>query len=124
VDGVERRPILVVDDDEVILDSVEFFLSDEGYPVVVAMNGEEALRCATQHAPRLILLDMKMPIMDGWRFAATYHAQPGPHAPIVVMTAAHDSRSRAAEINAEGFIAKPFDLDRLLELVRRHAPDA
>lgn len=121
-DNTKRRPILVVDDDETILSSIEFLLDEEGYAVVTALNGQDALRCAAQHHPRLILLDMKMPVMDGWAFAAAYRQQPGPHAPIIVMTAARDTRTRAAEINADGYIAKPFDLDKLLDIVRRHAP--
>lgn len=117
-----QRPILVVDDDEVILSTLALFLADEGYVVVVAGNGQEALERAEREHPRLILLDMKMPVMDGWAFAAAYRERPGPHAPIIVMTAARDARGRAAEIAADGFLAKPFDLDRLLDLVRQHAP--
>jgi CheY-like chemotaxis protein len=119
---VEGGPILVVDDDEVILSTVEFILADEGYPVAVAMNGEEALERVEEDPPRLILLDMKMPVMDGWGFAARYRQRLGPHAPIVVMTAAHDSRGRAAEIGADGYISKPFDVENLLAIVRRLAP--
>jgi CheY-like chemotaxis protein len=66
---------------------------------------------------------MKMPVMDGWTFAAAYREQPAPRAPIVVMTAAHDSRARAAEICADSFLAKPFDLDHLLDIVRRFTSD-
>lgn len=124
MNSAERQPILVVDDDDIILGSVAFVLADEGYAVAMATNGQEALEQIEKQPPRLILLDMRMPIMDGWAFAAAYREHPGPHAPIIVMTAAHDSRSRAAEINADGYIAKPFDLNRLLDLVRRYAaPD-
>lgn len=124
MNSAERQPILVVDDDDIILGSVAFVLADEGYAVAMATNGQEALEQIEKQPPRLILLDMRMPIMDGWAFAAAYREHPGPHAPIIVMTAAHDSRSRAAEINADGYIAKPFDLNRLLDLVRHYAaPD-
>jgi CheY-like chemotaxis protein len=116
-----ERPILVVDDDDVILLSIEYLLTEEGYAVTTAMNGEEALQRVAERPPRLIVLDMKMPVLDGWQFAAAYHQQPGPHAPIIVMTAAQDTRSRAAEIGADAFIAKPFDVERLLDLVHRHA---
>ena len=121
LDKREPSPILIVEDDEVISQTLEFVLVEEGYAVALAANGKEALARVEGQPPRLILLDMKMPIMDGWAFAAAYRERPGPHAPIVVMTAARDSRSRAAEIGADGFIAKPFDLDALLALVRRHA---
>jgi CheY-like chemotaxis protein len=109
-----------VDDDETILSTVEFLLTDEGYPVVVAANGQEALTQIAAQAPCLILLDMKMPVMDGWAFASAYRGAPGPHAPIIVMTAAHDSRQRAAEIAADDVIAKPFDVNHLLDLVRKY----
>lgn len=114
------RPILVVDDDDAILRTIEIILSDEGYQVIVASNGKEALTCLDEHAPRLILLDMKMPIMDGWTFATTYRARPGPQAPIIVMTAAKDSEGRAAEINADAAIEKPFDIEYLIQLVKRY----
>ena len=116
-----RQPILVVEDDEVISSTIELFLREEGYPVMVADNGKAALERAAELSPCLILLDMKMPAMDGWAFAASYRQRPGPHAPIIVMTAAQDSRTRAIEINAEGWIAKPFDVEHLLELVHRFA---
>ena len=120
----QTRPVLVVDDDVVILESIQLALMDEGYAVVVASNGQEAIERAREHAPCLILLDMKMPIMDGWAFAAAYREQPAPHAPIVVMTAAHDSRARAAEIGADSFLSKPFDLEHLFDMVRRFATAA
>lgn len=116
----EYRPILVVDDDVTIAMTIESFLIEEGYTVVVAHNGKEAMECAEESPPAVILLDMKMPVMDGWAFASTYRQQDGPHAPIIVMTAAHDSRQRASEIAADGFIPKPFDLDELLALINRY----
>ncbi len=119
--STDQRPILVVEDDEAILRSIEQILADEGYAVVAASHGKEALELIERIPPRLILLDMKMPVMDGWEFAAAYHQRHGPHAPILVLTAARDSAARAAEIAAAGYIAKPFDLDILLDLVRRHA---
>lgn len=117
----QRLPILLVDDDESILSTVRLLLTEEGYPVVVAANGKEALQHIATQKPSLILLDMKMPVMDGWAFAMAYRDFPGPHAPIVVMTAAHDARQRAAEIAADDVIAKPFDVNRLLDIVRKYA---
>jgi CheY-like chemotaxis protein len=62
-----------------------------------------------------------MPILDGWGFARVYRQQPGPHAPIVVLTAARDAAARAAEIQADGYLGKPFNLGELLDLVGQHA---
>ena len=109
--------ILVVDDDTSIRSFVEMALDSVGYAVSTAGNGAEALAVTTQVQPDLILLDMRMPIMDGWTFAEQYRQQAGPHAPIVVITAATDAGERAAEIDADGFLGKPFDLDDLLRLV-------
>ena len=70
--------------------------------------------------PRLILLDMRMPVMDGWSFAAAYQALPGHHAPICVMTAAPDAAAHAAEIGAAAVLSKPFELDTLLATVAQY----
>lgn len=118
----DQRPILVVDDDETILSTIEFLLIDAGYPVTLASNGEEALTLIAQQPPCLILLDMKMPVMDGWAFVAAYRKQPEPHAPIIVMTAAHEPTGRAKAVAADAYIAKPFHIDQLLALVHQYAP--
>ena len=112
--------ILVVDDDTSIRSFVEMALDSVGYAVSTAGNGAEALTVTNEVQPELILLDMRMPIMDGWTFAEKYREQAGPHAPIVVITAATDAGQRAAEIDADGFLGKPFDLDDLLKLVSRY----
>jgi CheY-like chemotaxis protein len=112
--------ILVVDDDTSIRSFVEMALDGEGYSVTTATNGAQALAVTDQLHPDLILLDMRMPIMDGWTFARRYRSQEGPHAPIVVITAATDAGERAAEIDADGYLGKPFDLDELLGLVSRY----
>ena len=112
--------ILVVDDDTSIRSFVEMALDSVGYAVSTAANGAEALGVTDQLQPDLILLDMRMPVMDGWTFAEKYRQQAGPHAPIVVITAATDAGQRAAEIEADGFLGKPFDLDDLLKLVSRY----
>lgn len=120
MESLDRRLILVVEDDEAILRSIEEILTDEGYAVAAALNGKEALERVQRAAPDLILLDMKMPVMDGWAFAAAYRELPGPHAPIIVMTAAHDAQQRASEISADDVIAKPFDVNHLLDIVRKY----
>jgi two-component system, chemotaxis family, chemotaxis protein CheY len=112
--------VLVVDDDEAILGFIHEILADEGYEVLEAIDGAEALRIVQQRPPDLILLDMRMPVMDGWQFAEAYRALPGPHAPLIVLTAARDASEIAAEIQAPGYLAKPFGIDELLAVVERH----
>jgi two-component system chemotaxis response regulator CheY len=109
-------PILVVDDDQTILNTVAEILHLEGYPVTTASNGAEALQAVERTEPSLVLLDMRMPILDGWSFARQLRAR-GVDTPILVMTAAQDARLWAEEIGAEGFLAKPFDLMELLDAV-------
>ena len=109
--------VLVVEDDPIIRDSVQELLELDGYAVATAADGRQAIDLIAVNSPALILLYMRMPVMDGWQFAATYRLMPGDHAPIVVMTAAHDAEERAAAIAADGVLPKPFDADVLLELV-------
>ena len=110
--------ILVIDDDPAILITVADILEDEGYPVTTAANGAEGLRLLDQARPALVLLDMRMPVVDGWQFARTL-SERGIALPIVVMTAAQDARRWAQEIGAAGYLAKPFELSDLIETVRR-----
>jgi two-component system chemotaxis response regulator CheY len=110
-------PVLVIDDDESIRDFLTTALTDEGYVVLTAANGRAALDILADVAPGLILLDMRMPVMNGWEFAGLYRQQPGPHAALVVMTAARDAIDRASQIEADGLLAKPFDLDELFAVV-------
>jgi DNA-binding response OmpR family regulator len=110
--------ILVVDDDDSIRELVAEILRDEGYDIVQARNGAAALQ-AVDESPAFdaVVLDMRMPLIDGWQFAATLE-QRGSTIPIVVMTAAQNARLWAEEIGAAGYIAKPFGIDELLETVR------
>ena len=115
-------PILVVDDDPGIRELIELTLSDEGYEVITAANGAAALEMVNRHPPAMILLDMRMPVMDGWEFAQSYRRNPGPHAPIVVVTAAQEAGERAAQIQADGVLPKPFRLTELLDAVEQFMP--
>ena len=113
-----QNTVLVVDDDTSILDTVSSILSGEGYDVVSASTGEEALAAVSRTRPLVILLDMRMPVMDGWAVARALREQ-GIKVPIVVMTAAESAKRWADEVGAEGYLAKPFGLDELLDTVER-----
>lgn len=113
-----EHPILVVDDDPAILSTVADILEFEGYRVEQATNGAEGLARLEEVHPRLVLLDMRMPVLDGWDFARILKER-GIELPILVMTAAQDARRWAAEIGAAGYVAKPFDLPALLEAVEK-----
>jgi CheY-like chemotaxis protein len=116
----QQGPVLIVDDDDGIREFVDIALTDEGYEVLGAAHGKDALKLIEQQSPSVILLDMLMPEMDGWEFARVYGQTPGPHAPIVVVTAAREAAQRAAQINADDVLAKPFRIDELLRVVNRY----
>lgn len=114
------HPVLVVDDDDAIREAVRDLLEEEGIPVTTAADGADALLQVNERPPRLVLLDMRMPVMDGWSFAEALREQ-GLSPPVVVMTAAADARRWAAEIGASGVVAKPFGIDELLQAVERYS---
>ncbi|HEV2125441.1 MAG TPA: response regulator, partial [Chloroflexota bacterium] len=78
--------VMIIDDDPEIRETISLLLEDEGYRVVEAPHGAAALDLIPHHQPAVILLDMRMPEMDGWQFAAAYRELPLPHAPIITMT--------------------------------------
>ncbi len=119
---IRRDRILVVDDDESIRAIMRMFLSDEGFEVFEAANGQAALEVLGAWQPELILLDLRMPVMDGWEFARRYRLIPGEHAPIVACVAALDVALDCADLEPAGVLSKPFDLDELLQAVRSHLP--
>lgn len=110
--------VLIVDDDPDMLQLEGEALTVRGYRVVTARNGEEALqRLAEQRDVNLILLDMRMPVMDGWAFARILRDRYGRRIPVIVVTAAEDSKLRANEIGAEADLGKPFDMAQLYHVV-------
>ncbi len=122
VGDVSGDGILVIDDDESIRQIVHLFLSDEGYEVIEASNGQAALDALDEFTPSLILLDLRMPVMDGWEFARRYRLTQGPHAPIVAFVAALNAAQEAAGLETALVLGKPFDLDDLLVAVRSLLP--
>lgn len=115
------RTLLVVDDEEDIRESLRMVLEFEGYQVHTAANGKEALELlAAAEPPCVILLDLMMPVMNGWEFAARLHADPATAAiPVIIVSAFQD---RAQGLPCQGVLGKPVDLDTLMALIRRHSP--
>ncbi len=114
------RAVLIVEDDPDLLALEEAILTDAGYRVQAAADGLEALERVEREMPGLILLDLRMPRMNGWEFARELRARHGNACPIAVITAAENARLRAQEIQAEAWLEKPFDLEDVLTLVARH----
>jgi CheY-like chemotaxis protein len=116
-------PVLVVDDDAAIRDAVRDVLESAGIAVETASNGADALDKVSRRRPRLVLLDMRMPVLDGWGFATALQER-GLRLPVVVMTAAADAGRWADEIGAIGVVAKPFGVAELVSAVRRFSSAA
>jgi CheY-like chemotaxis protein len=109
--------VLVVEDDPDLAALEAEVLAERGHRVEVASNGREALAAVERAPPDVILLDMRMPVMNGREFADEYRRREPRTAPIVVVTAAEDAQRRAAEVGASDWLGKPFDPDALVEKV-------
>jgi CheY-like chemotaxis protein len=96
-------------------------LEAEGYRVAISGNGADALeQLRSADRPDLILLDMMMPVMDGWKFRQEQQTMTDVAAiPVVTVTADGDARGKAHSINAAGYLAKPVTIDALLDQVER-----
>ncbi len=113
-----RCDILVVDDDPAVRETVSDILESEGYAVDTAGNGLEALQRLEQESPALVLLDIHMPVLDGYGFVRKL-AERGVRLSILVFSAAREARLWAREIGACGVVTKPFEMLELLEAVKK-----
>jgi two-component system, chemotaxis family, chemotaxis protein CheY len=113
------RLVLVVDDDPDILQTLGLCLSSEGYRVLMAANGKEALDILEREHPSVILLDLMMPVMDGWQFVAELEHRGRRDVPLLILSADRSVQGHAKQLRANGHLAKPFDLDELLGKVQQ-----
>jgi CheY-like chemotaxis protein len=109
--------LLIVEDNELNRDMLSRRLTRRGYQVVMATDGAEAVAAAERELPDLILMDMSLPVLDGWE--ATRRIKTGPHTaeiPIIALTAhaMAGDEARAREAGCDDFDTKPVELDRLL----------
>ena len=110
--------ILVVDDDDALRETLAEFLEAEGYTVQAAGDGATALFLIERSLPDLVLLDMRMPLLDGPKFMRELDNR-GIDVPVVVMTAAEDESYAQNEFHPSGFVGKPFHLEELQSAVDR-----
>jgi two-component system chemotaxis response regulator CheY len=117
----EGQRVLVVEDEDAISQVLVDALGSEGYEVRRARNGREGLELLRGWHPRLILLDLMMPVMNGWTFRAEQRQLDGEAAavPVIVLSGAREARARADELDAVEALTKPFDLDQVVEAVGR-----
>jgi len=113
-----RERVLVIEDDVFILDGVVRNLQFEGYEVLTARDGEDGLRKALQSEPDLIILDLMLPKLDGFRLCKALKRQ-GCETPILMLTArtAEDDRVKGLKMGADDYVTKPFSLRELMARV-------
>jgi DNA-binding response OmpR family regulator len=116
--------VLLIDDDAGIRELITVALTDEGYEVLTAPDGEVGLEVALMERPDLILLDTRMPGMDGPEFARRYRQIEGAAAPLIILSAIDQPEQAALEVGASGYLSKPFDLDDLATVVKQHLGQA
>jgi len=115
-----RCPVLIVEDDEDLREMMAQMLTLEGFESAAVANGREALEYLHAAAkPDVILLDLMMPVMDGWEFRRQQRADPA-IAPVPVIVLSALDQARASTLEANAFLKKPLDFDRLLSLVRTY----
>ena len=115
------RPILIVEDDIDIRESLGELLEDRGYTVLLAGTGVEALQelARAQALPAVILLDLMMPVMDGWQFRAEQRKREAWQSIPVVVISAHDQgRANTEAIGAFAYLRKPLNINQLLQVVQ------
>jgi len=118
--GQPRHSVLVVDDDADVRELLAAVLKSEGYDVLTAENGAAALSVLRETLPDLIVLDLMMPVMNGWEFRETQRAYPEYAAiPVVCLSGHHAAHAHAAALGIAECIQKPLDVDYLVEVVRR-----
>jgi DNA-binding response OmpR family regulator len=112
--------VLLVDDEPQVVWVLQFSLEAEGYRTFTARNGQEALTEVGRHHPELMVLDIMMPTMDGWAVLEELLKLPKEERPRVVIVSALASvrdRARATELGAHAYVAKPFDVNELVEVL-------
>jgi DNA-binding response OmpR family regulator len=110
--------VLVVEDDESIRDVIALILSDEGYDVACARSGDDGLRVIRERPPALILVDLLMPDQSGEEFIRACRRLPHGVGPTILVSGHPDLELVAAEVGADHFLSKPFELTDLLDAVQ------
>ncbi len=111
--------ILIVEDEHAVARGLQYALQQEGYSVTLARNGEEGLEFATQQAPDLVILDVRLPGIDGFEVLRRLRAT-GSKAPVLVLTARDDEVDKVIglELGADDYLTKPFGLRELMSRIK------
>ncbi len=116
----EKRPlVLVVDDNRPVRQAIQWALEEEGFGVLTAGDGEEAVRHVVEHQPAVVILDINLPLLDGYEVSRALRERYAQDVPILAVTADGQAHSKAVRVGAYDYLRKPFDLPDLLAAVRR-----
>ncbi|MBN2493866.1 MAG: response regulator [Deltaproteobacteria bacterium] len=116
----DKQTILIIDDEEVVLLMFQTLLEEEGYPFILAENGEQGVSLLDQHRPPLVLVDKNLPDISGLDLIATQKER-HPNTEFIMITgyASLDSAVRAMELGAFSYLTKPFaDMDMVMDRIR------
>ena len=120
---MEKKKILVVDDQDDLVKTIQFALELEQYEVLVSYNGEDALNQARRKNPDLILLDIMLPKLDGYKVCRLLKFdEQFKHIPILMLTAKTQEKDKilGVETGADEYITKPFDIEELIGKVKAY----
>lgn len=120
---MSKLKVLVADDEPALRKLLKTNMELEGYETLEASNGAEVLECVARDNPDIILLDIMMPVMDGWEVMTALASNPDYEQKVILVSAkaSDDAQLQGWELGADEYITKPFDLDSLLERVREVA---
>lgn len=120
---MRKLKVLVADDEPALRKLLKTNMELEGYETLEASNGAEVLECVERDNPDIILLDIMMPVMDGWEVMTALASNPEYEQKVILVSAkaSDDAQLQGWELGADEYITKPFDLDSLLNRVREVA---
>ena len=115
---MDNKKILIVDDDENICELLRLYLEKDSFSTVVANDGEQALKCVSLHNPDLILLDIMLPVLDGWQVCR--EIRKNSNVPIIMLTAKGETFDKVLglELGADDYVTKPFDSKEVVARIK------
>src|SRR5687767_5730315 len=126
----ENPRVLIADDEPTLRSLLKTNLQLEGFETLTASNGEEALRAIREESPDVVLLDVMMPVMDGWQVLEELSKSDNRHTRVILVTAkaSTESQLHGWELGCDEYLTKPFDLDdmieRITQVVQRNGHEA
>ena len=116
-----KKKVLIAEDDKAIVDVITIILENEGYEVLIADQGEIAYKIIEKHKPDIIFLDIWLFGEDGRKIAKNIKAkEQTKHIPLILMSANNETEKITKEVGANDFLLKPFNIDDLLFLIKKH----